>query len=216
MRIGVFGTGVVGQTIGTKLVAIGHEVRMGSRSADNENAAKWAGEAGPEASQGTFADAASFGELLFNCTAGLSSLDALRAAGAENLGGKVVVDLSNALDVSHGTPPKVGLGNEDSVGEQLQREFPEARVVKTLNTVNCEVMVDPSKVPGEHNMFVCGNDESAKATVISLLESFGWPATHVLDLGDITAARGIELYLALWLRLWGVAQTPHFNIRLVR
>ncbi len=215
MRIGVFGTGVVGQAIGAKLVALGHEVRMGSRSADNESAATWAGEAGPQASHGTFADAAGFGELLFNCTAGLASLDVLRAAGAENLAGKVVVDVSNALDFSQGAPPTVGLGNADSVGEQLQREFPEARVVKTLNTVNCEVMVDPSLVPGEHDMFVCGNDESAKADVRSLLESFGWPANHILDLGDITSARAVEMYLALWLRLWGVAQSPHFNIRLV-
>ena len=215
MRIGVFGTGVVGQAIGAKLVALGHEVRMGSRSADNEGAATWAEEAGPQASHGTFADAAGFGELLFNCTAGLASLDVLRAAGAENLAGKVVVDVSNALDFSQGTPPTVGLGNADSVGERLQREFPEARVVKTLNTVNCEVMVDPSLVPSEHDMFVCGNDESAKADVRSLLESFGWPANHILDLGDITSARAVEMYLALWLRLWGVAQSPHFNIRLV-
>ena len=215
MRIGVFGTGVVGQAIGAKLVALGHEVRMGSRSADNEGAATWAEEAGPQASHGTFADAAGFGELLFNCTAGLASLDVLRAAGAENLAGKVVADVSNALDFSQGVPPKVGLGNADSVGEQLQREFPEARVVKTLNTVNCEVMVDPSLVPGEHDLFVCGNDESAKADVRSLLESFGWPANHILDLGDITSARAVEMYLALWLRLWGVAQSPHFNIRLV-
>jgi predicted dinucleotide-binding enzyme len=215
MRIGVFGTGMVGQAIGTKLVALGHEVRMGSRDADNENAAKWAGEAGPGASHGTFADSAAVGELLFNCTAGSASPDVLRAAGPENLGGKVVVDVSNALDFSQGTPPTVGLGNADSVGEQLQREFPGARVVKTLNTVNCEVMVDPSLVPGEHDMFVCGNEGSAKADVVSLLESFGWPADRILDLGDITSARGVEMYVALWLRLWGIAETSHFNIRLV-
>jgi predicted dinucleotide-binding enzyme len=215
MRIGVFGTGMVGQAIATKLVALGHEVKMGSRSADNENATNWAGEAGPQASHGTFADAAGFGELLFNCTSGLASADVLRSAGAESLAGKVVVDVSNALDFSQGRPPAVGLGNSDSVGEQLQREFPEARVVKTLNTVNCDVMVDPSRVPGEHDMFVSGNDESAKADVSSLLESFGWPANRILDLGDITSARGVEMYVALWLRLWGVAGSPDFNIRLV-
>jgi len=215
MRIGVLGTGMVGQAIATKLVALGHEVRMGSRSADNENAAKWTGEAGPDASHGTFADAAGFGELLFNCTAGLASLDVLRAAGAESLGAKVVVDVSNALDFSDGRPPRVGLGNADSIGEQLQREFPDARVVKTLNTVNCEVMVDPSKVPGAHDMFVCGNDESAKADVSALLESFGWPASHILDLGDITSARAVEMYVALWLCLRGVAETSYFNIHLV-
>jgi predicted dinucleotide-binding enzyme len=216
MRIGVFGTGIVGQTIATKLVALGHEVMRGSRSAENENATNWAGDAGPHASHGTFADAAGFGDLLFNCTSGLASVDVLRSAGAESLAGKIVVDVSNALDFSQGTPPAVGLGNADSIAEQLQREFPDARVVKTLNTVNCDVMVDPSLVPGEHDMFVCGNDESAKADVSSLLESFGWPAKHILDLGDITSARGVEMYVALWLRLWGVAGSPNFNIRLVR
>jgi predicted dinucleotide-binding enzyme len=215
VRIGVLGTGIVGRTVGTKLVALGHEVSMGSRSADNENAAHWAKEAGPEASHGTFADAAAFGDLVFNCTAGLASLDVLRAAGAENLAGKVVVDVSNALDFSQGTPPTVGLGNTDSVGEKLQREFPESRVVKTLNTMNCEVMVDPSTVPGEHDVFLCGNDGAAKADVVSLLESFGWPTDRILDVGDITSARSLAMYVALWLRLWGVAQTPHFNIRLV-
>lgn len=215
MRIGVLGTGAVGKAISTKLVELGHEVTMGSRTADNPRAIQWAEAAGTGASQGMFADAAAAGELLFNCTAGTASVDALRAAGEEHLAGKVLVDVSNALDFSQGRPPNLGVCNTDSVGEQIQRAFPEARVVKALNTINNEVMVNPGKVPGEHDIFVCGNDEGAKAEVSTLLQSFGWPAERILDLGDITAARGTEMYLPLWLRLVGAVGSRQFNIRVV-
>lgn len=216
MRIGVLGTGMVGKTIAAKLVAVGHEVMMGSRSADNESAAEWVAGAGARASQGTFADAAAFGALLFNCTAGAASIDALRAAGEENLAGKTLIDVSNALDFSQGMPPSLFVPSTDSLAEQIQRAFPEAKVVKTLNTVNHEVMVEPSKVPGEHEVFVCGNDEAAKAEVVELLRSFGWPAERIVDLGDISGARGTEAYLLLWLRLWGAFQTGHLNIQVRR
>ena len=216
MRIGVLGTGMVGKTIGSKLVELGHEVTMGSRTADNPDATEWAEAAGANAAHGTFADAAAAGELVFNCTGGTVSLDALGAARKENLAGKVLVDVSNALDFSQGRPPILGVCNTDSVGEQIQRAFPEARVVKALNTVNAAVMVDPATVPGEHDIFVCGNDEDAKTQVRGLLESFGWPGEHILDLGDISAARGTEMYLPLWLRLIGAVGGPRFNIRVVR
>jgi predicted dinucleotide-binding enzyme len=215
MQIGVLGTGMVGKAIGSKLVALGHEVKMGSRTPDNESAAGWVAEAGERASQGTFADAAAFGEVVFNCTSGGASLDALRAAGAENLAGTVLVDVANTLDFSEGRPPSLLVTTKESLGEQIQSEFPEARVVKTLNTVNCDVMVDASLVPGDHDMFVSGNDEAAKAEVRSLLGDFGWPAERVIDLGDITCARGQELYVVLWLRLWGVVGGSRFNIKLV-
>jgi hypothetical protein len=194
MRIGVLGTGMVGRTIGSRLVGLGHEVKMGS---------------------GTFADAAAFGELNFNCTSGGASLEALRAAGAENLAGKILVDVANALDRSRGMPPTLSVANTNSLGEQIQSAFPEAKVVKTLNTMNCEVLVEPSKVPREHDAFVCGNDQGAKAQVAGLLESFGWPPERIIDIGDITA-RGPELYVPLWPRLWGVVGGPHFNIKVVR
>ncbi len=216
MRIGVLGTGMVGSTIATKLAQLGHEVRMGSRTADNERAVAWVASAGAGASHGTFADAAAHGELVFNCTAGEVSLAALEAAGAENLAGKVLVDVSNPLDLSHGMPPGLFTSSFDSLGEQIQRAFPDARVVKALNTVNREVMVGPSKVPGEHDVFLCGDDEAAKARVIELLESFGWPAASVIDLGDLTAARGMEAYLLLWIRLSSALGTGHFNVRVVR
>jgi predicted dinucleotide-binding enzyme len=216
MKIGVFGTGMVGRAIGTKLVELGHDVLMGSRSADNERAAEWVASAGAGARQGTFADAAAHGELLFNCTAGEASLEAIGSARRGDLEGKILVDVSNPLDHSRGMPPGLFTSTFDSLGEQIQRAHPDTRVVKTLNTVNCEVMVDPGKVPGEHDVFVCGNDEAAKAQVVELLRSFGWPAEHVLDLGDITTARGTEAYLMLWIRLWGALQTGHFNVRVVR
>ena len=215
MKIAVLGTGSVGRTIGTKLVELGHEVTMGSRSATNEHAAEWVGSAGSGASQGTFADAAASGELVFNCTAGTVSLEVLRAAGEEHISGKVLVDVSNPLDFSQGMPPTLSVCNDDSVGEQIQRAFPEARVVKALNTVNAGVMVDPASVPGEHDIFTCGNDPGAKAQVSELLQSFGWPAERIVDLGDITAARAQEMYLPLWLRLMGVFG-PGFNIKVVR
>ena len=145
-----------------------------------------------------------FGELVFNCTAGTGSLEALGAAGEENLSGKVLVDVSNPLDFSKGMPPTLSVCNDDSArrADPAQR-FPEAKVVKTLNTMNAAVMVDPASVPGEHDVFVCGNDDGAKAQVSELLQSFGWPAERIIDLGDITAARGPEMYLPLWLRLMG-------------
>jgi len=216
MRIGVLGTGQVGHAIASKLASLGHEVKMGSRTSDNANAAEWVTSAGAGTSQGTFADAASFGELVFNCTAGGASIGALHAAGVENLAGKVLVDVANTLDFSQGRPPSLLITTKESLGEQIQEAFPETRVVKTLNTMNNEVMVDPSKVPGEHDVFLSGNDEDAKQTVRGLLESFGWPPASIIDLGDISTARGPELYLPLWLRLWGVAGGPHFNIKLVR
>jgi len=201
VRIGVLGTGVVGTTIAGKLRDLGHEVLIGSRTAGDDAV--------------PFADAAAHGELVFNCTNGVAALDALNAAGTENLAGKVLVDVTNALDFSQGGPPLVGVSIDDSLGERIQRSFPEARVVKALNTMNANVMVDPGLVPGEHNVLVSGNDDEAKARVVELLESFGWPAEQILDLGDITGARGQELYVALWVRLMGVAGSPTFNIHLV-
>lgn len=216
MNVAVLGTGVAGQTLATKLVSLGHAVTMGSRQAGNEKAAAWVASAGDLASAGSFADAASSGALVVNATSGMASLDALVAAGAQNLAGKVLVDVANPLDFSQGMPPTLNPCNTDSLGEQIQRAFPETRVVKSLNTVNCDVMVNPALVGGSHTMFMAGNDDLAKADVRALLESFGWPADDVMDLGDITAARGLEMYLPLWLRLWGATGTGHLNVKVLR
>ena len=214
MKIGVLGTGMVGNALATKFAGIGHEVKMGARDAKNEKAAAWAASAGAKASPGTFADAATFGEIVLNCTSGAGSLDALKAAGAANLRGKVLVDVANPLDFSRGMPPSLFTGANDSLGERIQAAFPDARVVKALNTVNASVMVDPKRVPGVSDVFVCGNDAAAKAEVTRILkEWFGWPV--VVDLGDITAARATEAYLLLWLRLWGAFQTAELNVHVV-
>jgi 8-hydroxy-5-deazaflavin:NADPH oxidoreductase len=215
MRIAVLGTGMVGQALGTKLVSLGHEVMMGSRTADNEKAVSWAREAGEGAAEGAFTDAAAFGELVVNCTAGTASLEALHAAGEQNLSGKVLVDVANPLDFSRGMPPTLAICNDDSLGERIQATFPAARVVKALNTVNCRVMVDPARVPGDHVAFVNGDDDEAKREVTELLESFGWPRQRVVDLGGIRAARGAEMYLPLWLTLYGRLETGDFNVSLL-
>jgi hypothetical protein len=215
MKIAILGTGMVGETIASKLVELGHEVRMGSRTANNEKAVAWVKKAGAKASQGTFADAAAFGEIVFNATSGAASLEVLQSAGQESLKGKVLVDISNPLDFSKGMPPTLFVASDDSLGEQIQRAFPDTKVVKALNTINCNVMVDPSRLPGVHDTFVSGNDAEAKKQVTQILtEWFGWKS--VIDLGNISTARGTECYLMLWLRLWGSLGTPDFNVHIVR
>jgi hypothetical protein len=217
MKIGVFGTGMVGVTIANKLVSLGHEVKMGSRTANNEKAVAWTKTAGAKASQGTFADSAGFGELIFNATQGAGTMDALNAAGAASLKGKILIDISNPLDFSKGMPPTLfAAAGSESLGERIQAAFPETKVIKTLNTVTAELMVDPGKVGGgDHVMFISGNDTAAKATVGEFLKTqFGWK--ELVDLGDITTARGTECYLPLWIRLWGALKTPYFNVKIVK
>ena len=216
MNIGILGTGVVGETLATKLVQLGHSVKMGSREKTNNKAAAWVKGNGARASSGSFEDAASFGEIVFNCTHGVASLDALKSAGARNLKNKILVDVANALDFSKGMPPSLSICNTDSLAEQIQRAHPEAKVVKALNTVNAGLMVNPSSVNhGDHDLFICGNDEGAKKTVTDLLKKeFGWKS--VIDVGDITAARATEMLLPFWVRLMGKYQSPAFNFKIVR
>ncbi len=214
-RYGVLGTGTVGQTIATKLVELGHEVMLGSRAAGGEKASAWAAEAGGSASEGAFADAAEFGETVVNATAGTASLAALELAGAANLAGKVLIDVANPLDFSQGMPPTLTFVNDTSLGEEIQTAVPEARVVKTLNTVNAAVMVSPGDLAEPTDIFVAGNDEAAKAEVAELLASFGWEPGRIRDLGEISAARGMEMYLPLWVRLMGPLGGPGFNARIV-
>jgi predicted dinucleotide-binding enzyme len=217
MRIGVLGTGMVGNTIASRLVKIGHLITVGSRTGDSDASQAWLRSVGGQADTGTFADAAAFGEIVFDCTNGAHALAALRQAGAANLRGKILIQVGNPLDMTKGLPPSLTVCNTDSLGEQVQREFPDTRVVKALNTVNCDIMVDPGRVPGDHHLFICGNDATAKREVIDRLgEWFGWEPGNIIDLGDITNSRGTEMFLALWVRLWGVLGTPHFNIQVVR
>jgi hypothetical protein len=216
MKVGVLGTGMVGTAIATKLVELGHEVRMGSRQAGgSEKGAQWAESAGERGSSGDFADAASFGEVAFNCTSGEGSVDAVTSA-RDGLAGKLLIDVANALDFSDGPPPVIMATDRESLAEQIQRAVPDTRVVKSLNTVNNDVMVDPARVPGDHVIFVSGDDQAAKRQAVELLGEFGWPEDRVIDLGDITTARGTETYVGLWLRLMGALGSSQFNIGLLR
>jgi predicted dinucleotide-binding enzyme len=215
LKLGILGTGIVGRTLGSKLVSLGHEVAMGSRTADNESAAAWAEGAGELARAGTFADAAAFAEVVVNATTGTASLAALAAAGDDNLKDKVLIDVANPLDFSHGFPPTLSIVNDNSLGEEIQRAHPQALVVKSLNTVSADVMINPKMLPGPHNIFMSGNHGEAKALVSGLLEGFGWPREDVVDLGGITTARGVEMYLPLWLGFFGAFGTGHLNIHVV-
>ena len=214
MKIAVLGTGMVGQTIGSKLVQLGHEVMMGSRDADNPKAVVWAKEeTNQHAMFGTFANAAAFGEIIFNCTLGSASMNALQQAGVENMKGKILVDTSNPLDYN-GEIWTLTVCNTDSLGEQIQRAFPETMVVKSLNTMNCNVMVDPGKLAEKTTVFVSGNSADAKATVNKLLHDwFGWRS--VIDLGDITTSRGVEMYSILWRNLRQATSSQRFNVKVV-
>lgn len=215
MKFGVLGTGVVGQTIAARLIQLGHDVCMGARSSDNEKARGFEKQHQPKGTSGTFSDAAKYGELLVNCTSGSGALEALTAAGADNLAGKVLIDISNPLDFSKGMPPSMLTPSTDSLGEQIQRAFPKTLVVKSLNTVNAKLMAEPQSLSsGNHDMFMAGNDAGAKGRVKELLQSFGWK--HIVDVGDITGSRGLEMYLPLWVRLYGTFQTATFNVKVVR
>jgi hypothetical protein len=226
MRVGVLGTGIVGRVIGARLAKDGHDITIGTRDVDellartepdqmgNEPFASWRGQH-PEVKVDTFAGATASAELLVNATNGAGSVEAIRAAGEENVNGKVLIDIANPLDFAAGMPPSLFVSNTDSLGEQIQRRFPAVKVVKALNTINAHVMADPTLVAGgEHTVFVSGNDEQAKDQVSEILRSFGWK--HILDLGDITTARGTEMYLALWLRIWGALGTGTFNVAVVQ
>jgi len=224
MKIGILGSGVVGQTLGAKLVERGEDVALGTRSPDKLEGKRgmggalddWLRTTGGKARIASFADAAAHGEIVINATNGAGSLDALALAGARNLDGKILIDVANPLDFSRGMPPSLTVCNTDSLAEQIQRAFPTARVVKTLNTTNAQVMVNPAQVGGgDHDLFVCGNDAAAKARVTELLKQwFGWRT--VIDLGDITTARGAEMLLPIWVRLMGALGTPFFNFKIVR
>lgn len=215
MRYGVLGTGVVGQTLGSALVGGGNEVCMGSRTLPHDSASGWAEANGELAHAGIFADAASFGEVVLNCTAGVHSLAAIDAAGPSALAGKIMIDVANPLDFSGGFPPILSVGDGDSLAEQIQRRLPGTRVVKAFNTVTAAVMVDPGSLPEATDLFICGDDAEAKAVVVDLAASWGWQRARVRDLGGLVHARATERYLMLWLPLMQLVNSATFNMRLV-
>lgn len=211
MKIAVLGTGSVGRTVAPALARLGHDVVIGTRD--------------PGATQGRedwdvdlplqeYAAAAKDADVVVNATNGQASLAALEAVGAA-LSGTVVVDLANALDFSAGFPPRLAVDDTESLAERLQRNFPEARVVKALNTVTASVMVDPGKVgDGDTTVFVASDDAEARAVATGLLEQLGW--RDIVEFDELAAARGLEMYLPLWVRLMGRLGSPNFNIKLVR
>lgn len=213
MKIGILGSGVVAQTIGGKLAEIGQEVKLGSR--ETGKLSEWLGKVGSNASAGSFSEAAAFGEVVFNCTAGIGSLEALELAGAANLEGKILIDVTNPLDFSKGFPPTLTVCNDDSLAEQIQRAYPATKVVKTLNTITTAVMVNPGLVPGDHDVFISGNDSEAKATVSGFLKDwFGWK--EVTDLGDISSARVTEMLMPFWLQLYKASGNAIFGYKIVK
>lgn len=215
MKIGILGSGMVGETLAGKFIELGHDVMMGSRDKENAKLKDWSAKIGGRGKTGNFTEAAEFGEIVFNCTAGMHSLEALEMAGSAALSGKILVDVSNPLDFSRGMPPTLSVCNTDSLGEQIQRAFPEAKVVKALNTVAASVMVNPSLIKRKPDLFICGNENKAKKVVKRLLKKdLGW--SSVIDLGDISGARGMEMTLPIWLRLWGILENPVFGIKVVK
>lgn len=214
MQIAVLGTGVVGQTLGSALIECGHEVCMGSRSASHEGATQWALRTG--GSNADFRTAAENAELIVNATAGQFSLLALQAAGEDALADKVIVDVSNPLDFSNGFPPTLTVSNTTSLAEEIQAAFPAAKVVKTLNTVTAEIMIAPSALGDKHAMFLASNHDDAREPVRKLLSELGWKESQVVDLGDLSGARGMEMYLPLWVRLYQSSGSAIFNIEIVR
>lgn len=225
MKYAVLGTGAVGRAVAGRLAELGHDVTVGTRDPaatlartepdgmGNPPYAAWAAEH-PDITLATFADAAAGAEVVVHAGSGVAALDLLASAGADNLAGKVVVDISNPLDFSAGFPPTLFVKDTDSLGEQVQRAFPEARVVKTLNTLTAELMVHPDRLPESSSVFLSGDDPAAKEAVTEMLTSFGH--ADVIDLGDITTARGAEMLLPVWLRLMGSLGTATFNFKIVR
>jgi 8-hydroxy-5-deazaflavin:NADPH oxidoreductase len=206
MNIGVLGSGDVGQALGKGFVALGHAVKLGSRSKSNEKALAWAKEMGPKASAGTFADAAAFGEIVVLATLGVATDSALSSAGADKFRGKVVIDATNPLDASGGMPPKLAVTGNDSGGERVQRFLSGAHVVKAFNTVGFPLMFRPSFPGGPPDMFIAGNDAAAKTTVSGLLKDFGW---GTVDVGGIESSRYLEAMCMVW--VLSAVRSGNFN-----
>ena len=216
MRITVLGTGIVGRTLAARFDQLGHDVTIGTRdpahTREGEDFASWSADV-PAVGLEAFGDVPD-ADLVLNATSGGVSLDVLAAVGDERLSGRVLVDVSNPLDFSAGFPPSLLVKDTDSMAELIQRAHPSARVVKTLNTMNASVMAEPGRLPEPTTVFVSGGDADAKAVVVELLESLGH--TDVLDLGGLETARGVEMYVALWIRTWQSLGTLDFNIKVVR
>lgn len=213
MKIGILGTGDVGQALGIGFANLGHEVKMGSRDPNQEKVKAWVNKAGSKASAGTFAEAAAYGELAVLCTIWTGAENAIRLAGPDHLAGKVVIDTTNPLDFSAGIPPKLSVGHTDSAGERVQRWLPNSRVVKAFNIVGSAHMFKPEFPGGPPDMFICGDDDQAKVTVTDLLQAFGW---SVIDIGGIECARYLEPLAMVWIRHFFRVNSVNHAFKLLR
>jgi 8-hydroxy-5-deazaflavin:NADPH oxidoreductase len=229
MKIAILGTGNVGQTYANKFIALGHEVMMGTRNVADTMARKATDNYGSlpfaewqstneKVQLGTFAEAAAFGEIVLNALQGAVSISAIQSAKATDFDGKILMDISNPLDFSKGFPPSLipELQNTNSLAEEIQKTLPNTKVVKALSTMWSGLMVNPAMIGnGDHNAFIAGNDADAKAKIKEIMTSFGWITANILDLGDITKSRGVEMYLPLWLSIYGATNNGAFNIKIV-
>jgi len=218
MKIGILGTGEVGNLLGTRLIENGHRVMMGGRESNNPKGLDFVKKHSSEnASYGTFAEASAFGEIIFNATNGRFALAALKLADTD-FAGKIIIDVANPLDFTT-TPPTLisEFANTNSIGESIQKQYPEAKVVKTLNTFGMVLGVNPKQLNnGDHSIFMSGNDESAKAKTKGLLAEFGWRIENIIDIGDITGARAMELYLILAVRMKILFGASIFNVKVIK
>jgi hypothetical protein len=226
MIISILGTGIVGRTIAAKMSALGHRVKLGTRSVkdtidrpskgmDGLTFKEWSKQ-NPSLTLLNYEDLPAETNLFVNATNGGASLDALKKVGKGKLKGKTIIDIGNPLDFSKGMPPSLFICNTDSLGEAIQREFPESNVVKSLNTMNCLIMMNPSLVPGDHSVFISGDNPTAKKEVEELLQAIGWKKSNIIDLGDLSTARGTEMLLPVWIRLWGAFGNANFNFHIAR
>lgn len=227
MKIAIIGTGMVGRGLAARLAGLGHDVAIGTRDVEDTLArstpdgmgtppyAQWQQE-NPQVRLLALPDAGEHGEVVINAANGQNALATLEGVGAGPLVGKVLLDLALPLDLSEGFPPTLTISNTDSLGEQIQRAFPDARVVKSLTSVYYQVMIDPTRVPGPHSIFVAGDDSDAKRVVEEILREFGWPTESIIDLGDISGARGVEMYARLFFTLYNAFGTFDFNINVTR
>lgn len=225
MKVGVLGTSIVGRSHAAKLIELGHEVIMGTKNVSKTMAEDKPDQMGnppfgvwhkdnPKVKLATFAEAAKHGEIVWEALNGSVAVEVLKSLEA-SLGDKILIDIANPLDFSKGMPPSLFVSNTDSLGEQIQRALPKVKVVKSFNTTNAYIQVNPQQLAdGDHHIFVSGNDSDAKAKVIEILKSYGWK--NIIDLGDIATARGTEMILPIWLRLWNALQNPNFNFKIVQ
>jgi 8-hydroxy-5-deazaflavin:NADPH oxidoreductase len=214
MRVGILGSGDVGRALGTAFAEHGHQVTLGTRTVDKPELLAWKQATGRGATIGSFAEAARSGEVLVLCCLGTAVDSVIDLAGPAHFDGKLLIDATNALDLSRGMPPGLFVGLTDSLGERVQRKLPKARVVKCFNIVPNPVMAHPQLAGGTADMIIAGNDAAAKSQVTDVLRSFGW--SGAIDIGGIEGARWLEALVPLWVRVAAAVGSYQVAFKVVR